>query len=180
MTQWHMKSKRKATGGIRATVRAEDKKLRSIGGNPSHTTITTSEAKREMHKKVGKTTKVVLKADKFIFTSDPQKPKDKPKKLEITGVEENNADRQFARRNVITKGAVLKAKDGSKEIYVKVTSRPGQQGVISGILLEKFEKTKEKKKAKAEKHAKKHEKAEAKESATEGSPVGDSEEEKAP
>tara|TARA_Y100000310_G_scaffold57396_2_gene52606 strand:- start:749 stop:1288 length:540 start_codon:yes stop_codon:yes gene_type:complete len=167
MTQWHMKSKRKATGGIRASVRAEDKKLKSIGGNPSHTTITTSKTKRETHKKIGKTTKVVLKADKFIVTSDPQKPKDKPKKLEIAGVEENNADRQFARRKIITKGAVLKAKDGSKEVYVKVTSRPGQQGVISGILLEKFEKAKEKKKAKAEKHAKKHEKAEAKESATE-------------
>ena len=59
----------------------------------------------------------------------------KPVKCEILTVAENPADKDFVRRNIITKGAVLKAKmpDG-KEVNLKVTSRPGQDGVINAIL----------------------------------------------
>jgi len=150
MTQWHMKSKRKSTGGMRATVRAEDKKLHSIGGNPAHTTIAVKDPKRETENKRGSTSKVRLKTEKFVYAVEGKKIK----KLEIIAVEENNADRQFARKNVITKGAVVKAKDGSKEVFVKVTSRPGQSGSIMGKVLESFETHQEKKaKKKEEKEA---------------------------
>jgi len=182
MTQWHMKSKRKSTGGIRSTTRAEDKKLGAIGGNSSHTII--AETKRKTLNKRGKTIKVKLKSDKVIVVFDPKNPREKAKNLEILSVEENKADRQFARRKVITKGAVLKAKDGSKEVFVRVSNRPGQQGDIAGILLENFEKETQKKPKKAVKpeKTKKKEEPATKGSAigaTKGSPEGDSKEEKA-
>ena len=144
MTQWHLKSKRKTTGAIRPSRRRCDKKLAWMGGNPSATTVAT-EVKRHPEKKRGATTKVKLKAEQFVMVSDQKKPTEKIKKLEIVAVDENNADRQFARRNIITKSSILKVKDGSKELYVKVTSRPGQQGSVSAIVLENYEKEKEEK-----------------------------------
>ena len=129
MTQWHLKSKRKATGAIRTSKRRSDKKLSWMGGDASHTTIATKEAKKDKENTRGNTTKVKLKADLVVFVNDVKKPKEKAKKMTIVSVEENNADRQFARRNVITKGAVLKVKDvvggGAKELDVRATSRPG-------------------------------------------------------
>jgi len=55
---------------------------------------------------------------------------------EILTVQENPANRDYTRRNIITKGAVLTAKtpDG-KELKVRVTSRPGQHGLLNGIAL---------------------------------------------
>lgn len=53
-------------------------------------------------------------------------------KCEITGMVENPANKDYTRRNIITKGAILKAKtpDG-KEVKLRVTSRPGQDGVLN-------------------------------------------------
>ena len=143
MTQWHGKSKRKSTGGLRTSIRARDRILAELGGIPSNTTIAVSkEPKREHHNRRGKTTKVKVYTEKYIYASEG---KNKAKKLEILAVEANDADRQFARRNIITKGAILKAKDGSQEVFVKVSSRPGQSGSVLGVILEKYESEKEKK-----------------------------------
>ena len=53
---------------------------------------------------------------------------------EIVDLAENPANRDFTRRRVVTKGAMLTVKtpDG-KDITVRVTSRPGQDGVINVI-----------------------------------------------
>ena len=58
----------------------------------------------------------------------------KSTKCEILGVVTNPANKDFTRRKIITKGAVLtvKAPDG-KELNAKVTSRPGQSGVINAV-----------------------------------------------
>jgi len=149
MTQWHGKSKRKSTGGLRTSIRARDKILAELGGIPSNTTIAVSkEPKREHHNRRGKTTKVKVYTEKFVYASDS---KNKARKLEILAVEANDADRQFARRNIITKGAVLKAKDGSQEVFVRVSSRPGQSGSVLGVILEKYETVKETKAKKKKK-----------------------------
>ncbi|MDR1721825.1 MAG: 30S ribosomal protein S8e [Methanobrevibacter sp.] len=52
-------------------------------------------------------------------------------KLEILNVVENKANPNYVRRNIITKGAIVETKLGN----AKVTSRPGQDGVINGVLL---------------------------------------------
>lgn len=51
--------------------------------------------------------------------------------LDILGVVENNANPNYVRRNIITKGAIVETEKGN----VKVTSRPGQDGVVNGIFV---------------------------------------------
>ena len=55
----------------------------------------------------------------------------KAEMLDILDVVENKANPNFVRRNIITKGAIVETSKGN----AKVTSRPGQSGVISGVLL---------------------------------------------
>jgi small subunit ribosomal protein S8e len=52
-------------------------------------------------------------------------------KADIETVELNAANRNYVRRNIITKGAVLQTTLGK----AKVTNRPGQDGSINAILL---------------------------------------------
>lgn len=44
----------------------------------------------------------------------------------------NDADPNYIRRNIVTKGAVLDTDQG----LVRVTSRPGMHGIVSGVLVE--------------------------------------------
>lgn len=57
--------------------------------------------------------------------------KGKMTKTEILNVIENKANPNLVRRNIITKGAIVETKLGK----VRVTSRPGQEGSINGVLL---------------------------------------------
>ena len=60
-------------------------------------------------------------------------PKEKKvKKLEIKKFLQNGASVDYQRRNILTKGAIVETELGK----VKITSRPGQIGSLSGILIE--------------------------------------------
>lgn len=62
------------------------------------------------------------------------------KKSEIKTVLENPADPNLARRNIITKGAVIETEVGK----ARVTSRPGQEDNLNAVLVEDdFEETSE-------------------------------------
>ena len=50
----------------------------------------------------------------------------------IDNVVENESDPNYVRRNVLVKGAIIETDKGR----VKITSRPGKDGVINGVLLE--------------------------------------------
>ncbi len=50
----------------------------------------------------------------------------------IEDVLENDADPNYARRNIITKGAIIQTDQGR----ARVTSRPGQDGQVNAILLD--------------------------------------------
>ena len=50
----------------------------------------------------------------------------------ISNVLENSANLNFVRRNIVTKGAIIQTELGK----VRVTSRPGMDGVVSGVLIE--------------------------------------------
>ncbi|MDR0767854.1 MAG: 30S ribosomal protein S8e, partial [Methanosarcinales archaeon] len=50
----------------------------------------------------------------------------------VTG---NTANNHYVRRNIMTKGTIVKTDIG----LVRITSRPGQDGVINAVLLEKQE-----------------------------------------
>ena len=61
----------------------------------------------------------------------------KSQKSKITNVYANPADPQFIRRNIITKGALVDTEIGK----ARVTSRPGQDGVVNAVLFEQGPKT---------------------------------------
>jgi len=62
--------------------------------------------------------------------ADPKTGLTKPAK--ILTVVENPADPHFARRNVLTKGAVIETELG----MARVTSRPGRTGIVNALLIE--------------------------------------------
>ena len=57
--------------------------------------------------------------------------KGKTLKAEILNVIENPANANLVRRNILTKGCVVETNIGK----VRVTSRPGQEGSVNGVLL---------------------------------------------
>ena len=54
------------------------------------------------------------------------------KKVTIASVVENGANPNYVRRNLLTKGAIIKTEIGN----ARIMSRPGQDGVINAVLLE--------------------------------------------
>ncbi len=54
----------------------------------------------------------------------------KTTKTKIKNVVDNPADKHLARRNIMTKGAIIETEHGK----AKITSRPGQDGVINAVL----------------------------------------------
>lgn len=119
------KSKRKITGGRYRDYRK--KKLSSLSSLPAHTKLGETRVKTRRVRS-GKIKRIMLQANKINVLD----PKDKKMQVtEIKTVTDNPANRNFVRRNIITKGTILETKLGK----VKVTSRPGQSSILNGILL---------------------------------------------
>ncbi|MDG6996798.1 MAG: 30S ribosomal protein S8e [Nitrososphaerota archaeon] len=71
---------------------------------------------------------------KFAETANVlDKTSGKTQKVKITRVLENPANRDYERRGVITKGALIDTELGN----ARVTSRPAQDGVINALLVSK-------------------------------------------
>ena len=156
MTQWHDKSKRKASGGISYSRQRRDKRLAHRGGVPAHTTISEKPHVDVFRTRGGGTKRAALSASVASVTDKHAKT---VKKGKILAVVENNADRQFARRNVITKGAVIKVDISGQQKYAKVSSKPGQSGSVDAVLLEGYIEKKEAKELKAKKASKREARA---------------------
>ncbi len=124
MVLWHVRSKRKTTGGkIR---RHKGKKKFEMGREQTETKL--GERRAKMIKTRGKTVKVKLRVAQYVNVITKT---GKSKKVEIIGVKENPANPHYVRRNVVTKGAIIDTKIGQ----ARVTSRPGQDGNINAVLL---------------------------------------------
>ncbi len=78
--------------------------------------------------------KVRIAAADFAVVTD--KASGKSSKSKLLRVIRNPANVDYQRRGVITKGAIVETELGQ----VRVTSRPGQDGVINAILVEKSQK----------------------------------------
>ena len=132
MAQWHDKSARKASGGRRTTLRRRDKTLAQRGSDPVHTTVASEDRRFVAETKRGG---IKVKARKANRASVLDSKTRKVSVCEILNVSENPANRQFARRNIITKGAVIEVKLASgSTVKAKVTSRPGQSGSVQAVL----------------------------------------------
>jgi small subunit ribosomal protein S8e len=69
--------------------------------------------------------------DEHVNVSDPATGK--TEKMEILRVVRNPANVDYNRRGVITKGTIIETERG----IARVTSRPGQQGLINATLMPK-------------------------------------------
>jgi small subunit ribosomal protein S8e len=54
------------------------------------------------------------------------------KRAKIETVVENRADPNYMRRNILTRGAIIKTELGK----ARVVSRPAQDGVVNAVLIE--------------------------------------------
>ncbi|MBI5680646.1 MAG: 30S ribosomal protein S8e [Methanobacterium sp.] len=126
MAIWQGKSLRKPSGG-RGKLN-KNKRKAELGKGAAETKIGDRKVKKVRTK--GGNEKIRLTNDNKINVVDPKTKK--VEVAEILNVVENSANTHFVRRNIITKGAVVETSAGT----VKVTSRPGQHGIINGILVE--------------------------------------------
>jgi small subunit ribosomal protein S8e len=127
MSVWHGSlRKRKLTGGKKRAYRA--KKKYEEGGFPAETTL--GEPRRKSVRTMGGNTKTKVLSDKFATVTNPNTGK--TEKTQITRVVRNGANVDYNRRGVITKGAEIETTLG----LAKVTSRPGNDGVINAVLVE--------------------------------------------
>ena len=118
--------RRKHSGGLyRSTL---SKRTHMIGRTPSMTKIGSG----------GRTTAISTKGggkkDRVLETNvanlyDPKTKKHAQAKIQT--VKDNPANRNFIRRNIITKGAIIVTDKGE----ARVTSRPGQDGAVNAVLL---------------------------------------------
>jgi small subunit ribosomal protein S8e len=120
------RSKRKISGSRYRDYRK--KRLYELGNLPRLTKLNERKLKT-IHTKFGKQKKVLLDAN----VANVYDPKTKKySKVKIETILENKANRHFVRRNIMTKGAVIKTELGN----AKITSRPGQEGTVNAVLIE--------------------------------------------
>jgi small subunit ribosomal protein S8e len=118
------RSKRKRTGGRR--VRPHKKKRHQLGNEPAETTVgeprfRTVDARGDQRKIQALSTNTAQVADG-----------EETVQAEIEDVTENPSNVNYVRRNIITKGAVIETSAGT----ARVTSRPGQSGQVSAVVVE--------------------------------------------
>jgi len=125
MAQWHGISRRKPSGGRR--VLARGKRSTEISSEKQNAFI--GEPKRKIYRKTGGNILVRVLSDNQCSVNDPKTGKTST--ATITNVVENDSNPNYVRRNILTKGAIIETDQGR----VRITSRPGHDGVINGILL---------------------------------------------
>lgn len=121
-----VRSRRKSSGGRYKN--AFSKKKRNLGGQPVHTKLGKHQVGTLRVR--GANIESFLPSAERANVYDPKTKKYSQVKIET--ILENPANRHFIRRNIITKGAVLKTPLGK----ARVTSRPGQEGTLNAILIE--------------------------------------------
>ena len=132
MSVWHGSlRKRKLTGGRKRAYRV--KRKFEQGSFPAETTL--GEPKMRRARGHGGRIKFKALTAKQASVTDPKSGK--TQKTEILRVVKNSANVDYNRRGVITKGAEIETSLG----LARVTSRPGNNGVINAVLLGREEKS---------------------------------------
>ncbi len=144
MAKWQGKSLKKPSGGRRWPSR---KKRKYELGRETVDTKVGSKKKSTVSAR-GKGTKSRLQSVDTVNITDRETGE--TKKGEVQSVLENPADPNLARRNIITKGAVIETEFGK----ARVTSRPGQVDSLDAILIEGELEEKEEIEEETEKEAK--------------------------
>jgi small subunit ribosomal protein S8e len=118
------RSTRKRTGG--RLKHASNKKRHQLGREPAETTV--GETRVQYIDSRGTERKV-----RALSTNVAQVATDgEVSEAEIENVVDNPSNVNYARRNIITKGAIIETSEGR----ARVTSRPGQTGRVNAVLLD--------------------------------------------
>ena len=125
MAIWQGKSMKTPSGG-RAKMNRGKRKAK-LGREPAETKIGETKARKIRTRGGNEKMRLATENKINVVNSETQKSE----VADIIGVIENNANPNFVRRNIITKGAILETSAGT----VKVTSRPGQDGVLNGVIV---------------------------------------------
>lgn len=130
MPQWHGNlNKRKKTGGRKKSFRG--KRAFEMGSDPTETTL--GPKRLAIQRSRGGNIKQRLLSGAEANVTDAASGR--TQRTEITGVVRNPANVDYQRRGVITKGSIIDTPLGQ----ARVTSSPGQDGVVNAILIEKAE-----------------------------------------
>ena len=124
MAQWHGISRRKSTGGRR--VAARGKRSTEISSEKQFALI--GEPRRKIYRKTGGNTLIRVLSENRCTVNGKD---GKSTVAKITNVVKNDANPNYTRRNILTKGAIVETNKGQ----VKITSRPGHDGVLNGVVL---------------------------------------------
>lgn len=127
MAVWHGEKGKKYTGGLIHLARK--KRKYELGSLPLHPKI--GKEKRKITRMKGGNKKVRVSSVEFANVLDPVSKV--TKKVKILDILENPANPHFVRREILTKGAIIKTEIGN----ARVTSRPSQDGVVNAVILEK-------------------------------------------
>ncbi len=117
--------KKKETGSRYINFRK--KKQYELGRDPTHTRL--GEKKVKGLRIMGGHKKEISLTNDTVNVVDPKTKKHKI--VKIKNVLENNANRHFVRRNILTKGTVVETELGK----ARITSRPGQEGCLDAVLI---------------------------------------------
>ncbi|RAH14632.1 MAG: 30S ribosomal protein S8e [Methanobacteriota archaeon] len=126
MAQWHGVSKRKPSGGRKRMMRG--KRRTEISSEKQFAVL--GESKRKKYRKTGASTQIKVLSEEMINVNNPSDGT--TKSIKFTTVSKNSSNPNYVRRNILTKGAIVETELGK----VMITSRPGQDGVINGTLIE--------------------------------------------
>lgn len=118
------RSKRKVSGGRYHSHRS--KKKYELAGYPALTKLEEPQSK-QVRVRGGNHRNVLISSD----LANVADKTGKIKKVKIKTVADNPANKHLARRNIITKGALIETELGK----AKVTSRPGQDGLVNAVLI---------------------------------------------
>jgi small subunit ribosomal protein S8e len=130
LSVWHGDlHKKKSSGGKKVHFRKKRRFER--GAFPAETLL--GETKKRAARRRGGNIKTRLLVASHANISDPSTGK--TEKVEIAQVVKNPANVDYDRRGVITRGTLIETSLGT----AKVTSRPGQDGIVNATLIPKKE-----------------------------------------
>ena len=119
------RSKRKATGSRYKY--SKTRKQHASGSLPTLTKLGSKKVKTDEGLSNHKKTRVMHHEKANVL--DPKS--NKIKSVKIKTILENPANKNFVRRNIMTKGTIIDTELGK----AKITSRPGQDGTINAVLV---------------------------------------------
>ena len=126
MAKWHGSSRRKPTGGrLKRPNRYRGKRRTEVASEEQLAFVGEKDARKNYRKRSGSQTVRALSVNKVNIN----KKDGKTIRATVKNVAGNDADPNYVRRNIVTKGAILETDAG----MVRVTSRPGMHGVVSGV-----------------------------------------------